>query len=323
MQNQSTLQLIYQQALPSTRVSRYAHNAKAENTRKAYRVDWDDFLLWCDLRGRQPMPATPETVVEYLESLADAGAKVATIKRRLSSISVAHQMRGHEHSNPTRSGLVTTSMQGIRRTLGTAQTQKAPLVTAELARLVAACEQQSPLMAARNRALLLTGCSGGFRRSELLALDVADIVETKDGLELTLHRSKTDQEAAGTVVAVPYGSHPQTCPVRSLRAWLTLSGIFEGPLWREVDRHGNLGDERLHADSVARIIKRACALAGLDHARYSGHSLRSGMATSAAAGGAPERAIMRQGRWSSRAMVDRYIRYGTIWQECAAAYMGL
>src|SRR5258707_9539758 len=160
-------------ALLSTRVSRYAHNAKAENTRKAYRVDWDYFVLWCDLHGRPPMPATPETVIEYLEALADAGAKVATIKRRLSSISVAHQMRGHEHANPARSGLVTTSMQGIRRILGTAQTQKAPLVTAELARLVAACEQQAPLMAARNRALLLIGRSGGFRRSELLALDVA------------------------------------------------------------------------------------------------------------------------------------------------------
>lgn len=135
-------------ALPSTRVSRYAQHAKAENTRKAYRVDWDDFLLWCDLHDCQPMPATPETVVEYLESLADAGAKVATIKRRLASISVAHQMRGYEHNNPTRSGVVTTSMQGIRRPLGTAQTQKAPLVTAELARLVAVCGQQSPLMAA-------------------------------------------------------------------------------------------------------------------------------------------------------------------------------
>jgi site-specific recombinase XerD len=310
--------------LPSTRVSRYAQSAKAENTRKAYRVDWDDFVLWCDLHGRQPLPATPETVVEYLEGLADAGARVATIKRRLSSISVAHQVRGHEHQNPARSGLVSTSMQGIGRTLGTAQTQKAPLVTAELTRLVVMCKEfSSPLLAARNRALLLVGCSGGFRRSELVALDVADIVDTKEGLELTLRRSKTDQEGAGMVVAVPYGSHPQTCPVRSLRTWLTLSGLTEGPLWREVDRHGNLAADRLHPDSVGRTIKRACVLAGLDPARYSGHSLRSGMATSAAAGGAPERAIMRQGRWSSRAMVDRYVRHGTIWQECAAAYMGL
>ncbi len=310
-------------ALPSTHVSRYAGNAKAENTKKPYRVDWDDFVLWCGIHGRQPILATPETLVEYLESLADAGAKVATIKRRLSSISVAHQVRGYEHHNPARSAPVITSMQGIRRTLGTAQTQKAPLVTAELTRLIDACEQQSPLMAARNRALLLIGCSGGFRRSELVALDVADIGETREGLELILRRSKTDQEGASVVVAVPYGLHPHTCPVRALRAWLTLSGITEGPVWREIDRHGNLGAGRLHADSVARIIKRACTLAGLDPARYSGHSLRSGMATAAAAGGAPERAIMRQGRWASRAMVDRYVRHGTIWQECAAAYMGL
>ena len=214
-------------------------------------------------------------------------------------------------------------MQGIGRTLGTAQTQKAPLVTAELTRLVVVCKEfSSPLLAARNRALLLVGCSGGFRRSELVALDVADIVDTKEGLELTLRRSKTDQEGAGMVVAVPYGSHPQTCPVRSLRTWLTLSGLTEGPLWREVDHHGNLAADRLHPDSVGRTIKRACVLAGLDPARYSGHSLRSG-ATSAAADVAPERAIMRQGRWSSRAMVDRYVRHGTIWQECAAAYMGL
>src|SRR5260370_38172254 len=154
-------------------------------------------------------------------------------------------------------------------------------------------------------------------------MDGEDIGDDRDGLELSERRRETGQEGEGGVVAAPYGSPPQTCPVRSLCAWLTLSGISEGPLWREIDRHGNLGDERLHADSVARIIKRTCALAGLDPARYSGHSLRSAMATAPAAGSAPERAIMRQGRWTSRAMVDRYIRHGTIWQECAAAYMGL
>lgn len=305
-------------------VSRYAQHAKSENTKKAYRVDWDDFVAWCDAHGCTPSPASPETIVAYLESLADGGAKVATIRRRLSSLSVAHQMRGYVHNNPAKSALVTTCMQGIRRALGTAQTQKVPLATAELTRLVAACtKMRQPLMATRDRALLLIGCSGGFRRSELVALDTRDISETKEGIEITVRRSKTDQEGAGDVVAVPYGSHPQTCPVRALRAWLDESGITEGPLWREIDRHGHVGAERLHTSSVARIIKRACALAGLDPTRYSGHSLRSGMATAAAAGGAPERAIMRQGRWRNRAMVDRYVRHGTIWQECAAAYMGL
>ncbi len=310
--------------LASTRVSRYADKAKAENTKKAYRIDWDDFVLWCDIHSCQSMPATPDTIVAYLEDLADAGAKVSTIRRRLSSISVAHHMRGFQDHNPAKAAAVVTSMQGIRRTLGTAQAEKAPIVTAELTRLIAACDQcSSPLMRARNRALLLIGCTGGFRRSELVALDVVDIAETKEGLELTLRRSKTDQEGAGAVVPIPYGSHPHTCPVRALQAWLTVSGIGEGPLWRKVDRHGRLGAGRLDTGSVARIIKHTCTLAGLDPARYAGHSLRSGMATAAAAGGAPERAIMRQGRWTTRTMVDRYVRHGTIWQECAAAYMGL
>jgi integrase len=162
-------------------------------------------------------------------------------------------------------------------------------------------------------ALFLVGCSGGSRCSQLVALDVADIIETADGLKLTLRRSKTDQEAAVAIVAVPYGSHPQTCPLRSLRAWLTLSGDLRGPrCGARSTATATLGAGRLQKDSVARIIKRACAPAGLDPACCSGHSLRSGMATSAAAGGAPERAIMRQGRWSSQVMVDRYVRHGTI-----------
>src|SRR5512138_1915331 len=103
--------------LPSTRVSRYTTNAKAANTRRAYRIDWDDFVGWCQQHGCQPMPAAPETIAEYLVGLAEAGAKVATIQRRLASLSVAHQVRGYEYQNPTRSGLVTTTMQGIRHTL--------------------------------------------------------------------------------------------------------------------------------------------------------------------------------------------------------------
>src|SRR5205823_13088254 len=110
-------------------------------------------------------------------------------------------------------------------------------------------------------------CTGGFRRSELVALTVADIAETKEGLEVTVRRSKTDQEGAGAVVPIPYGSHPHTCPVRALQAWLTASGISEGPLWRKVDRHGHLGAERLDSGSVARIIKHTCTLAGLNPER--------------------------------------------------------
>ncbi len=150
------------------------------------------------------MPATPETIVEYIDSLAYA--RVATIKHQLSSISAAHLVRGYKDHNPAKSAAVVTSMQGIRRTLGTVHTEKAPIITAELTRLIAACDELSPLMGARNRALLLIGCTGGFRRSKLVAFEVADIAETKEVLELTFRRSKTDQEGAGAVVPVPYGS---------------------------------------------------------------------------------------------------------------------
>ncbi len=310
--------------LPSPRVSRYVENATAVNTRKAYRIDWDDFSAWCELHDRRPMPASTETIADYLEALADAGAALATIKRRLASLSVAHQLRGLEDIlNPTKSAPVRTAMKGIRRTLGSAQTQKVPLVTADLARLVAACAPLPPLTAARDRSLLLLGGAGGFRRSELAALDIADLTDTHEGLEITVRRSKTDQEGVGALVAVPYGSHPHTCPVRALREWLSLSAITEGPLWRAIDRHGNLNDGRLESGSIARIIKRACDRAGLDPSRYAGHSLRAGMATAASEGGASDRSIMNQGRWRSRATVDRYVRRRTIWQENAAAHMGL
>jgi len=222
----------------SPRVHRYSDNAKSVNTCKAYRIDWDDFTSWCQVQGCQPTPAPRSPPSSAASPRSPWSTKV----------------RGYEDTNPAHSGLVTTTMQGIRHTLG----------TAELTRLVAACEQMEPLMAARNRALLLVGVAGGFRRSELVALDVADIAETKEGLELTIRRSKTDQEGAGAVVPVPYGSHPQTCPVRALRAWLALAAITEGPLWREIDRHGNVGTARLHAHSVGGIIKRTCTPAGLD-----------------------------------------------------------
>jgi integrase len=148
-------------------------------------------------------------------------------------------------------------------------------------------------------------------------------VETPDGLRLQLRRSKTDQEGTGDEVGIPFGQHPDTCPLRALRAWRDSAGITTSALFRGVDRHDQLASGRLTNGSVARIVQRAAHRAGLDPARYAGHSLRAGLATTAAAGGAPERAIMRQGRWSSVTMARRYIRSGSLFQENAAAYCGL
>lgn len=300
---------------------RYAKASKAPATLRAYRSDLQDFDDWCTVHGTRTLPATPATVAIYIAALAEAGAKASTIQRRLSAISQAHRLAGQEIS-PTADPLVRATMAGIRRSLGTSPAQKTPVVTAELRRLLATCDPHSPA-GARDRALLLLGFAGGFRRSELVALDGEDLTETQDGLRVRIRRSKTDPEGAGREVGIPWGQHPETCPIRALAAWRELAGVVEGAIFRPVDRHGNIGSERLTDRGVARVVQRAARAAGLDPANYAGHSLRAGLATAAAAGGAPERAIMAQTGHRSVATVRRYIRSGLLFNENAAAYLGL
>jgi integrase len=179
------------------------------------------------------------------------------------------------------------------------------------------------LAGCRDRALLLLGFAGGFRRSELAALDVGDVLATDDGLVMKLRRSKTDPEGQGRDVGIPYGSNPSTCPVRALNAWKNAAGTADGPLFRGVDRHGRVGSLRLHKDSVGLIVKRAAQAAGLDPARYAGHSLRAGLATQSYLNGAGELAIMRQTGHRSLQMVRRYIRDGSLFRENPVAKLGL
>ncbi len=302
-------------------VRQYARASKAPNTVRAYRSDLGAFTMWCTDHHLVPIPATPETVALYITALAGAGAKPSTIQRRLSALSQAHQLSGHEPS-PTQSPIVRTTMAGIRRTLGMTPRQKSPVVTAEL-RVLLAVTPEDTLAGLRDRALLLIGFAGGFRRGELVALDAEDVEETEDGLRIGIRRSKTDQEAAGREVGIPRGQKPETDPVRALGAWQGAARVDTGPLVRPVNRHDQVQDRRLTAEGVAMVVKRAAERAGLDPTRYAGHSLRSGLATSAAAGGAPERAIMRQTGHRSVEMVRRYIRSGSLFQENAAAYLGL
>ena len=175
----------------------------------------------------------------------------------------------------------------------------------------------------RDRALLLLGFAGGFRRSELVALDADDVTEMDDGLRVRIRRSKTDPEGQGREVGVPYGQHPESCPIRALRGWQTVAAVDSGPLFRAVDRHDQVHAARLSDRGVARVVQRAAQPAGLDPSRYAGHSLRAGLATAAAQGGAPERAIMAQTGHRSLTMVRRYIRSGSLFTENAAAYVGL
>lgn len=294
--------------------------AKAGNSRRAYRSDWRCFESWCRSHGLVCLPATPETVALYLTALS-ADHKPASLQRKLTSLSKAHQAAGFPTPATMQHAVVSETLKGIRRTLGTAQPGKEPLLTTDILRMLEA--RNDGLLGCRDRALLLVGFAGGFRRSELVSLEVADVNETADGLVIRVRRSKTDPEAKGTTVALPYGSTAATCPVRSYRAWIVAAGIDAGPAFRAVDRHGRVGRGRMNAGSVARLIKRAAEAAGLDPASYAGHSLRAGFATQAFLNGAAEVSIMRQTRHKSLNTLRKYIRDRSLFRDNPAARLGL
>jgi site-specific recombinase XerD len=300
------------------RASEFMHQSKGKNTIRAYRADWAHFTVWCQSHGQASLPATPETVALYVTDLSSTH-KPSTITRRISAISQAHQIAGLE--TPTGSAKVRLVMAGIRRSMGTAQKGKTPILVDDLRRMLAGLPGN--LLGVRDRVLLLIGFCGAFRRSELVALDAADVSVTREGLVVTIRRSKTDQEGEGRKIGIPYASHLETCPVRSLQDWLEKSGITEGPLFRPIDRFGRMASARLSAAAVADIVKRYAAAVGLDATEFAGHSLRSGLATSAAAAGASERSIMRQTGHRSEKMVRRYIKDGSLFRENAVAAVGL
>jgi len=296
----------------------FARRSKAENTLRGYRADWRDFCAWCESHALCPLPAVPETVASYIAECAGR-LKVGSIQRRLNAIAEAHKAMGAD--SPTGAGIVRATLKGIRRTLGTAAAQKAPTLTDDIRAMVEATD--AGLIGTRDRALILLGFAGAFRRSELVALDIEDCVFGKDGLTITLRRSKTDQDGAGRKIGVPYGSNPETCPVRTIQAWIEQAAINAGPLFRSINRHGNVQIGRLSPVDVARIVKKLALRAGLDPAKYAGHSLRAGHATSAAIAGASERSIMNQTGHRSVQMVRRYIRDGSLFRENSAGKLGL
>ena len=291
--------------------------SKAARTVRAYRSDLRHFEAWCEDRPCQSLPAAPETVADYIAALAEAGMASATVTRRLSAISQAHKMAGFE--SPTQTQLVRMTAAGIRRKLGIAPRQARPILVVDLRAMLASVPDD--LRGLRDRALLLVGFAGGMRRSELVGLDVADVMEEKEGLRLNIRRSKTDQEGLGREIGIVRGRHPLTDAVAALAEWLEAAGIEEGPIFREVDRGDRVGSERLSDRAVARIVKGAAGRVGIDPATVSGHSLRSGLATSAAAAGAPERAIMRTTGHRSEAMVRKYIRAGSVFTDSASRYL--
>jgi integrase len=296
----------------------YRKKSRADNTKRAYQSDWRHFCAWCEEHHLVPLPAEIRTVERYVTLLAKR-CKVATLERRLASISQAHRLAGL--ASPTAAPEVHLLMDGIRRDKGTKQASKAAATVGVVREMVATLEPD--LAGKRDRALLLVGFAGAFRRSELASLDVADIQYVPQGLVVTLRRSKTDQTGEGRKVGIPYGVSMDTCPVRSLKAWLDAAQITEGAIFRPIDRWGHIQEGRLTGHSVARVVKRAAEAAGLDPELFGGHSLRAGLATSAAAEGATERQIMQQTGHKSERMVRRYIRDGSLFRDNPAGKVGL
>ena len=210
---------------------------------------------------------------------------------------------------------------GIKRTMGTAQDRKAPLLADTLRRIVTALPDTTKGI--RDRALLLLGFAAALRRSELVDLDIEHLEFGPDGLVVILTRRKTDQEGQGTRIGVPRGIHPATCPVGAVRAWLDRAGIADGPVFRRITKGGKVRSGRLGDRTVARVVQEAVAGVGLDPAEFGGHSLRAGLATSAAAHGVEERKIMDQTGHKSVTMVRKYIREGELFRGNAAGRVGL
>lgn len=301
-------------AAEEARLRAYLDAATAAATRRGYGSDLEHFRTWCVTIGHSALPAEPATVARYVAALAADGYKVATLQRRLAAISSAHQAAGLD--TPTKSTAVRTVMQGIRRTHGTAQDGKAPLLPSDLKLMVAELDD-SPA-GRRDRALLLLGFAGAFRRSELVGLDVGDLRSTPQGLIVTLRRSKTDQEGEGAEKGIPKGRDRELCPVRAVQAWLKAASLESGPLFRAISRSGRVGEKRLADYHVVRVIKELTEAIGLDPEDYGGHSLRVGLATAAAQAGVDERRIMLQTGHRSEKMVRKYIRSAKLFEGNAA-----
>jgi site-specific recombinase XerD len=296
----------------------YIRASKSESTMRGYRADWRHFCEWCEGHGVCPLPASPEIVASYIAECAGR-LKVGSIQRRLNAIAEAHKAAGAE--SPTVAGIVRNTLKGIKRTLGTASIPKMAALTDDIKAMLQATD--AGLIGLRDQALILLGFAGAFRRSEVVGLDVGDCGFGKDGLTVTLRRSKTDQAGEGRKIGIPYGSNPGTCPVRVLQAWLEQAALTNGSVFRSINRHGQLQAGRLSPPDVARIVKKLAERVGLDASKYAGHSLRAGHATSAAISGASERSIMLQTGHRSVQMVRRYIRDGSLFRDNSAGKLGL
>ena len=292
-------------------------SSKANNTVRAYKSDFNDFSLFCAQNGFKSLPSEPKVVSIYLTQLSTRDIKMNTLKRRLVSIGVIHKLKGHYLD--TKHPIIIENIMGIKRRKGSVQKGKKPLLINNLKILIDVIDQYTneDIKKFRDRSIILIGFSGGFRRNEIVSLDYDDLDFVTEGVKINLKRSKTDQFGEGSTKGLPYFDNIKYCPVLSLKNWIEISNINSGPLFRRFSKGSKLSENRLTDQTVALIIKKYLKLAGIDSKNYSGHSLRSGFATSAAESGAEERSIMAMTGHKSTEMVRRYIKEANLFKNNA------
>ena len=279
-------------------------NSKSTNTLRAYQSDYNDFSIFCSKNGFQSMPTQPKILSLYITHLSSY-SKFSTLKRRLASISIIHKTKGHYID--TKHPIIVENLMGIKRTNGSNQKGKKPLLINDLKLLIKAIDKskEKNIRKIRDKALVLIGFSGGFRRSELVDIEYEDIEFVEEGVKIFVKRSKTDQSGEGMTKAIPYFDNINFCPVKALNKWVVEAELKDGKIF-------NISDK-----NVALIIKKYANYAGLDADRYAGHSLRSGFATSTAESGAEERNIMAMTGHKSTEMVRRYIKEANLFKNNA------
>ena len=279
-------------------------NSKASNTLRAYQSDYKDFAAFCIKNGFKEMPTEPKILSLYLTHLSTF-SKFSTLKRRIASISVIHKLKGHYID--TKHPIIIENLLGIKRIRGSNQKAKKPILISDLKQIIKAIDglKQNDKRKIRDKSLILLGFAGGFRRSELVEIEVDDVEFVNEGVKIFIKRSKTDQSGEGMTKAIPYFNNNLYCPVNSLKKWIKLSDIKTGKIFDISDK------------SVALIIKKYAAIAGFDPKKYGGHSLRSGFATSAAESGAEERNIMAMTGHKTTQMVRRYIHEANLFKNNA------
>ena len=278
-------------------------NSKANNTLRAYQSDFRDFSSFCERNSFSSMPTQPKIIALYITNLSKT-SKFSTLKRRIASISVIHKLKGHYLD--TKHPIIMENLHGIKRTLGSRQIAKKPILINDLKLLIKAIDQKKKEKL-RDKALILIGFAGGFRRSELVSINNEDIEFVAEGVKILIRRSKTDQSGEGTLKAIPYFDNKEFCPVTALKGYIKL-------------KNWSLNEEKIFDisdKSVALIIKKYAQIAGLDASKYAGHSLRSGFATTAAEFGAEERSIMAMTGHKTTQMVRRYIHEGNLFKNNA------